>query len=121
MPGGDRTGPMGMGAMTGRAVGYCAGSGAPGYANLVPGRGSGMGFGRGRGARGWRNMFYATGLPGWMRFGGNAAPHGNPAPYQKPDPEMEKQALENQAEALQSELDLIKKRLGEMEARPTAE
>lgn len=118
MPGGDRTGPMGMGAMTGRAAGYCAGSGMPGYANPVPGRGFGMGFGRGRGGgrqgfggggRGWRNMFYATGLPGWMRSGGYAAP------YQKPDPDMEKQALTNQAEALQSELDLIKKRLDEIE------
>ena len=99
MPGGDRTGPMGMGAMTGRAAGYCARSGVPGYANPVHERGFGMGFGRGRGAwgrgfggggRGWRNMFYATGLPGWMRFGGYAAPYGYPAPYQKPDPEMEK-------------------------------
>ena len=25
MPGGDRTGPMGMGQMTGRGAGYCAG------------------------------------------------------------------------------------------------
>jgi len=130
MPRGDQTGPTGMGAMTGRAAGYCAGAGVPGYANPVPGRGFGMGFGRDRGAlgrgfggggRGWRNMFYATGLPGWMRFGGYAAPYGNPAPYQKPDPEIEKQALKNQAEALQSELDFIKKRLGEIETRTTAE
>jgi Family of unknown function (DUF5320) len=58
------------------------------------GRGFGAGFGRGRGAggSGWRHCFFATGLPGWMRFG-------------------EKQALKNQAESLQSELDLIKKRL----------
>jgi uncharacterized protein DUF5320 len=32
MPGGDGTGPMGMGPMTGRAAGYCAGNGAPGFA-----------------------------------------------------------------------------------------
>jgi hypothetical protein len=124
MPGGDRTGPMGMRAMTGRAAGYCAGFGMPGYANPVAGRGLGMGFGRGRGAwgrgfigggRGRRNMFYATGLTGWMRFGGYAAP------YQKPDPEMEEQALKNQAEALQSELDFIKKRLGEIETKAKAE
>ena len=130
MPGGDRTGPVGMGARTGRAAGYCASSGVPGYANPVPGRGFGMGFGRSRGAygrgfggggRGWRNMFHATGLPGWMRFGGNAAHYGYPAPYQKPDPEMEKQVLKNQAEALQSELDFIKKRLSEIETRTTEE
>ena len=110
MPRGDRTGPMGMGAMSGRAAGYCAGFGMPGYANPVPGRGFGLGFGRGRGAggrgfgggggRGWRHMFYATGLPGWARFGGYAAPHGSFAPCQKPDPEMEKHALSSQAEAL---------------------
>ena len=124
MPRGDRTGPMGMGAMTGRGAGYCIGSGAPGYANPGPGRGYGMGFGRGRGAwgrafggggRGWRNMFYATGLPGWMRFGGYAAPYGYTTPYQQPDPELEKEALRNEAKALQSELDFIKKRLSEIE------
>lgn len=101
MPGGDGTGPMGRGPMSGRAAGTCAGSGMPGSANPAPGRGFGMGFGRGRGAggrgpvgggRGWRNMFFATGLPGWMRFG-------------------VQQALKTQVEALQSELDFIKKRL----------
>jgi predicted Fe-Mo cluster-binding NifX family protein len=40
MPRGDGTGPMGMGARTGRAAGYCAGSEMPGYAHPVPGRGS---------------------------------------------------------------------------------
>jgi len=127
MPRGDGTGPMGVGAMTGRAAGYCAGFGMPGYANPAPGRGFGMGFGRGRGfggrggGRGWRHMFCATGLPGWMRFGGYAAPYGYPTPYQKPDPEMEKQELKNQAETLQSELDFIKKRLSEIETGTSAE
>jgi len=124
VPRGDRTGPMGMGARSGRGAGYRAALGMPGYANSAPARGLGMGFGRGGGAlgrgfgvggRGWRNMFYATGLPGWMRFGASAAP------YLKPDPEMEKQALKNQAEALQSELDLIKKRLGEIEPETAAQ
>jgi len=128
MPLGDRTGPMGMGARSGRAAGFCAGFGMPGYANPVPGRAFGMGFGRGRGAwgrgfggggRGWRHMFYATGLPGWARFGGYAAPYGSP--YQKADPETEKQALNSQAEALQSELDFIKKRLSEIETGTGAE
>ena len=65
---GDGTGPMGMGPMTGRGMGYCAGVAAPGYA--------GCGFGRGRG-RGLRNMYYMTGLPGWERNGVN--PYGVPA------------------------------------------
>ena len=118
MPRGDGTGPLGLGAVSGRAAGYCAGFGLPGYANPALGRGFGMGFGRGRG---WRHMFYAIGLPGWMRFGGYAAPYGYPATYQKPDPEMEKQALKNQAEAMQSELDSINKRLSEIDTGTTAE
>ncbi|MCU0592129.1 MAG: DUF5320 domain-containing protein [Desulfobacterales bacterium] len=104
--------------MTGRGAGFCAGIGMPGHANPVAGRGFGMGFGRGRSAwgrgcggvgRGWRNWYYATGLPGWQRFGGYAAPVGDP------DPEMEKQALKNQADAMQGELDAIRKRLEEMD------
>ena len=104
MPRGDGTGPLGKGAMSGRAAGTCAGFGIPGSANPAPGRGFGMGFGRervfggrgGGGGRGWRNIFHATGLPGWVRFG-------------------EKKALKTQAEALQSELDFIKKRLEDIE------
>jgi len=69
MPGGDRTGPAGMGPMTGRGMGYCAGYNAPGYvygAGGFYGRGGGRGFGRGRG---YRNMYYLTGLPAWARYG----------------------------------------------------
>ncbi len=61
MPGGDRTGPGGMGPMTGRAAGFCAGYSVPGYMNPIPGRG----FGFGRGGFGHRNLYYATGLTGW--------------------------------------------------------
>ncbi|NLV31284.1 MAG: DUF5320 domain-containing protein [Acidobacteria bacterium] len=117
MPGGDRTGPMGMGSMTGRAAGYCAGFGAPGYAQPGPGRGFGYGRGRGfgGGGRGWRNMYYATGRPGWSRFGRGAVPYGYP-PYRTPDPGTETEALRNQAEMLKTELDAIEKRLSEIEA-----
>jgi len=38
MPAGDGTGPMGMGPMTGRAAGYCAGYPVPGWMNPVAGR-----------------------------------------------------------------------------------
>ena len=115
MPRGDGTGPMGMGQMSGRAGGSCAGNETPGYANAALRRGSGMGRGRGRGLAGrggggfgWRHWFYATGLPGMARFGA--------AMFQKSDPNAEKQALRCQADDLQSELDLIKKRLDEMES-----
>jgi len=117
MPGGDRTGPRGMGPMTGRAAGYCAGYGTPGYMNPGYGRGFGAwGRGFGFGGRGWRNQFYATGLPAWARFGAYGAPSLYGEPYQKPDPKMEKQALKDQAVTLQSELDIIKKRLDELES-----
>ncbi|KQC09219.1 MAG: hypothetical protein APR62_02860 [Smithella sp. SDB] len=121
MPRGDRTGPMGMGPMTGRMAGYCAGYNVPGYMNNIPGRGFSMGFGRGagfggRGFRaggfGLRNRFYATGVPGWARYGGGMA-----APYQNQDPEAEKQILSNQAELLQNEIDAIKKRLDELDTK----
>jgi len=39
MPRGDRTGPTGMGPMTGRAAGFCAGYPAPGFMNPVGARG----------------------------------------------------------------------------------
>jgi len=38
MPRGDGTGPMGMGPMTGRAAGYCAGYPMPGFMNPGGGR-----------------------------------------------------------------------------------
>ena len=38
MPFGDGTGPAGMGPMTGRGAGYCAGYQVPGFMNPIPGR-----------------------------------------------------------------------------------
>ena len=49
MPGGDGTGPIGRGPMTGRAAGLCAEHPTPGY--TTPGYGQGFGRGRGRGIR----------------------------------------------------------------------
>ena len=121
MPGGSGTGPMGMGPMTGRAAGYCAGFSMPGYSNMAPGGGFGAGFGRGRGfsggGRGWRNMFFATGLPGWMRLGRSPSTNYDPEPYYKPDPEIEARSLRDQADALKAEMENINNRLGELEAK----
>ncbi len=130
MPGGDRTGPMGRGPMTGRGAGLCAGYNAPGYANPIPGRGFGRGFwgrGWGGGGRGWRHMYYATGLPGWMRFGaGWPTPpmaatwedwpwaYGAPAPGPMPR-QQELQVLRDHAEALKAQLDQIGARIEELE------
>jgi hypothetical protein len=66
-------------------------------------------------------MFYATGLPGWMRYGGNVPAYGYPASYGNSDPEIEKRALQSQADVLQSEMDFIKKRLNEIETGIPAE
>ena len=90
--------------MTGRRAGYCAGNTAPGFANppTRPGLGRGLGF-RG-GGHGWRNMFYATGLPGWMRAG-----------YAPPTPEQEVTALKNESAWLKDQLDAINKRIEELE------
>jgi hypothetical protein len=127
MPGGDGTGPAGMGPMTGRAAGFCAGYPVPGYANPVGGRGYG-GWGRG-GGRGRRNWFYATGLPGWIRagygvtsWGGAVNPYaygGTPfAPGLSAQQEID--ALKGQAEYLEDSLDGIKKRIEELESQKDA-
>jgi hypothetical protein len=112
-----------MGPMTGRGAGYCAGYGAPGYANPMPGRGFGMGWGRGGGwgrGRGWRNMYYATGLPGWARYryapAWGAPPIGAYGPYGAPQtPEQETEFLKTQAEWLKEQLDAISQRIAELE------
>jgi hypothetical protein len=125
MPAGDGTGPRGMGPMTGRGAGYCAGYGAPGYANPMPGRGFGLGWGRGGGwgrGRGWRHMYYATGLPGWARYGYAPAWGEPPAaaygPYgAPPTPEQETEFLKSQAEMLKQELEAISQRIAELEQK----
>lgn len=113
MPLGDRTGPAGLGPMTGRGAGYCAGYSTPGYANPVPGRGGGYGRGWGRGfGRGW-------GL-GWRRGYPYDANYGYADPYsaypERISPEQEASMLAEQSKALEKELEAVKKRIKELEA-----
>jgi hypothetical protein len=107
MPRGNRTGPAGIGSMTGRGLGYCTGYGAPGF-----------GLGRGPdwrgGGHGWRHQFYATGLPGWARFGYASARHYGPG-WRPVTEDEEIELLKDQAQVLQQELDAIAKRLAELE------
>ena len=123
MPGGDRTGPIGLGPMTGRAAGVCAGYPSPGYANPVGGRGY-RGFGRGfrGGGRGRRNGYYASGMPGWERVAQGMHAWGGYAGgvSTAPNAEQEQQALKQQAENLQQSLNSINRRIDEL-AKETSE
>jgi hypothetical protein len=107
MPGGDGTGPMGMGPMSGHGAGCCAGYPAPGFMNQGGGQGfCGRGFGgRGHGGHGHRNRFRATGLPGWARAGWGGLVFDSTLPR-----DMQIQALERQAEYFHGALDEIQKR-----------
>mgnify|MGYP002682013351 FL=1 len=121
MPRGDQTGPAGMGPMTGRGAGYCAGYATPGFTNPVGGRGRGFGFGFGRGAGagfrgvrgGWggRGFFGRWGAP----FGGAGFYPAAPVSFATPTREQEIDALQGQAKYFEDALSDIKKRLGELE------
>jgi hypothetical protein len=91
MPRGDRTGPMGMGPMSGRAAGRCGGFDIPGCASTGLGRGRGWGFGRGGGGRCW--------MP-WKAAG--------PSPF---DAEAQRQVLMSQADALRAQLGAVESRI----------
>ena len=100
MPGGDRTGPMGAGPMTGRGAGYCAGYGMPGYTHRGFGRGMGGGRGFGRGwGRGMGTRFHAW----WQN-----------TPVSQPDPIHERQMLEQEAAYLKNQVEQIQNRLNEL-------
>ena len=110
--------------MTGRGAGYCGGYATPGYANPMPRRGMAMGWGGGRGwagggGRGRRNWYYATGLPGWARYGAAPAWGAPPVGYgpmmAAPAPDQEIEFLRSQAEWLQQELEAISGRITELE------
>ena len=93
MPGGDGTGPQGMGPMTGRAAGLCAGNPTPGYANPAPGMGLGRGrgglgrgggWGRGGmrgGGRGWGGGYYPAIPAVPVQYAPGQVPVAPPAPY----------------------------------------
>lgn len=106
MPGGDRTGPIGTGPMTGRRAGYCSGYDRPGFAS--PGMGLGMRFGGRFGGQGrwfgWRHRFYASGHPYWARAG-----------YTPQAPDQELAFLKDEAERLRRELGAINQRIEELE------
>ncbi len=135
MPSGDRTGPMGQGSKTGRAMGYCSGSDAPGYTTGIPagagrgagrGGGSGMGRGAGRGAgRGGGQGFRCRRIPGFERGGGFAA-RGDYPGYYYPAPaqsrtESDVNLLENRISSLKQELETLTESLKELRPQESNE
>ena len=106
MPRGDRTGPMGAGPMTGRAMGSCTGIAAQGITNFGRGQGCGMGVGRGGGfgRGGGRGVGRGWGLPA--------------AGIVPPTSEQEIAVLKQQAQQIGAELERIQGRIQELEAKP---
>ena len=116
MPRGDKRGPNGMGPMTGRGLGYCAGYDAPGFVSDAPprggagygrgygfgrrggmGSGPGFGFGRGRGfGHGWGFRNYP--VPGF-----DVDPTYDPDDH-RPDLVAELASLKEQVKALEERL-----------------
>ena len=124
MPRGDGTGPMGMGPMTGRAAGYCAGYPVPGFMNPTPGGGfggMGRGWGRGRGrGRGWGwQAGYGAAASGPYPAAPYAPAYGPyaPTPYAPAvPPEAELDALKTQADYFTKALEEIRQRIDELQA-----
>ncbi len=117
MPFGDRTGPMGLGPMTGRGMGYCAGFPTPGYMNPGPGRGWGWRWWCGPGwwgrGRGWRWWFRFTGLPFWARWWGWFSPFWGTPPEKAKETELE--FLREEVKNLEEALKEARKRMEEIE------
>ncbi len=114
MPGGDGTGPLGLGPMTGRALGYCAGYNMPGYMNPGFGRGFrrflGRGFGRGFG---WRRLRFSPVTPVQPTLEQTQIPQ----PTKEEEIRMledEAKAIEREQETLKQEFEAIRKRIQEL-------
>jgi len=101
MPGGDGTGPAGMGPMTGGGRGFCGTGNSPRRFF-----GLGRGLGRGGGGRGWRNWFRATGLTRWQRGGQFGFAGGR---------EEEISAMKEEAGVLEGQLEGLRKRISDLE------
>jgi len=114
MPRGDRTGPAGMGPMTGRAAGFCAGYNVPGFMNPVGGRGY---WGRGRGMGRGRGFWWARAGYGWPLWGGAINPYAYGGAPSAPNvtAQQELEYLREQAEYLKESLDEINKRVEQLQ------
>ena len=109
MPGGNGTGPTGMGPMTGRGAGFCAGYAVPGYANPVGGRGY-RGRGRGRGMG--RGRGFGRGF-GWAGVADPYPENASLGPMLTAAQELE--GLKQQAEFMQNSLSQVSERIEQLE------
>ena len=101
MPGGNGTGPAGMGPMTGRGAGYCAGYSTPGYTNPIAGGGFGRGMGRGGGFG--RGIGRGFGAPAYS-YSSNLSS------------QQEASMLKEQLKAMQDEVSMVNNRIKELES-----
>jgi hypothetical protein len=104
MPGGDGTGPLGIGPRSGRAAHFCAGFEMPGFMNPA---GFGYGFGRG-GGRGFGRFCRTAGWRNWWSGGA----------YQGLEAGTETKMLEDRIRYMEQDLDQAKKRLAELQKGP---
>lgn len=116
MPFGDGTGPRGLGPMTGRRAGDCAGYQGPGYESSFPVQG-GLGrgyFGRGRRwsgrGLGQRNRFCPTSMPVRARAGYVYPPYDEELTLRD-----KMDMLKDRSEFLKQQLDDIQKRINSLE------
>lgn len=98
MPGKDKTGPTGQGALSGRGAGYCRGARHPGFTDRRMGYGQYGGGGNGFG-RGHRHRSFGVETPTVAL-----------KPVQDPDA-VPDESLIDRVEQLQAALDDIKRRL----------
>jgi hypothetical protein len=128
MPGFDGTGPAGMGSMTGWGRGFCNPSRTadgpvpmprPGYRGYGYGQGFGRGFGQGRcfkrgiGFGFGRGRGYGRGFDPRGTYPSMGRWYGSPYAMNSSD---ELNMLKDDAEAMKKELDVINKRIEELEA-----
>ena len=103
MPRGDRTGPRGIGPMTGRRLSFCVGSDRPGFDTEPRNLGIGFGHGFGRG-NGWRGQMGYGQRHAYGRFS---------------DEEVQgvskRTLLENDARILKEQLASVEKQLSEID------
>ena len=110
MPDFDGSGPAGGGPMTGWGRGNCNPGASYGFERSGSRRGVGFGYGRGRG---YRHMFWETGLPRWARRPSDWSGRYFEPGYSRDD---EVRMLQEEAEALKGDLNAIERRMGELEA-----